>query len=112
MQCEFFALEGLGKLFYTIQLIQKSYNTELEIEGVLLTMYDMRMRLCNQVVEDVRTHVKDLVFETIIPRNVRLSESPSYGVPVIVHDAESKGAISYLNLAQEILERNQMAVTK
>ncbi len=112
VQCEFFALEGLGKLFHTIQLIQKSYNTELEIEGVLLTMYDMRMRLCNQVVEDVRTHVPHLVFETIIPRNVRLSESPSYGVPVIVHDAESKGAISYLNLAQEILEKNHMAVTK
>lgn len=110
VQCEFFALEGLGKLFHTIQLIQKGYNPDLEIEGVLLTMYDMRMRLCNQVVEDVRTHVQDLVFETIIPRNVRISESPSYGIPVIAHDAESKGAISYLNLAQELLERNGMTV--
>jgi len=110
VQCEYFALEGLGKLFYTVQLIQKGYNPELEIEGVLLTMYDMRMRLCNQVVEDVRNHCQELTFETIIPRNVRISESPSFGLPVIAHDAESKGAISYLNLAQEILERNGMNV--
>jgi chromosome partitioning protein len=112
VQCEYFALEGLGKLFYTIQLIQKGYNPELEIEGVLLTMYDMRMRLCNQVVEDVREHCQELTFETIIPRNVRLSECPSFGIPVIAHDAESKGAIAYLNLAQEILEKNGVTVNK
>jgi chromosome partitioning protein len=110
VQCEYFALEGLGKLLHTIRLIQSKLNTELEIEGILLTMYDMRIRLSNQVVEEVKTHFHDLVFNTIIPRNIRLSESPSFGLPVIAHDAESKGAISYLNLAQEILEKNEVAV--
>ncbi|MDA0194054.1 MAG: AAA family ATPase [Bacteroidetes bacterium] len=106
VQCEYFALEGLGKLLNTIKIIQSRLNTELEIEGILLTMYDVRLRLSNQVVEEVRTHFKSMAFETIIPRNVKLSESPSYGEPVIAHDAESKGAISYLNLAREILVNN------
>jgi chromosome partitioning protein len=110
VQCEYFALEGLGKLLHTIKLIQSKLNTELEIEGVLLTMYDMRIRLSNQVVDEVRNHLGDLVFKTIIPRNIRLSESPSFGLPVIAHDAESKGAISYLNLAEEIIEKNALAV--
>ncbi|HXA00549.1 MAG TPA: AAA family ATPase [Cytophagaceae bacterium] len=110
VQCEYFALEGLGKLLHTIRLIQSKLNTELEIEGILLTMYDMRIRLSNQVVDEVKSHFHDLVFNTIIPRNIRLSESPSFGLPVIAHDAESKGAISYLNLAQEILEKNGVAV--
>jgi chromosome partitioning protein len=110
VQCEYFALEGLGKLLHTIRLIQSKLNTELEIEGILLTMYDLRIRLSNQVVDEVKNHFQDLVFNTIIPRNIRLSESPSFGLPVIAHDAESKGAISYLNLAQEILEKNEVAV--
>ncbi len=112
VQCEYFALEGLGKLLHTIKLIQSKLNTELEIEGILLTMYDLRIRLSNQVVEEVRTHFQSLVFETIIPRNIRLSESPSFGLPAIAHDAESKGAVSYLNLAQEILEKNVVAVAR
>ncbi|MHA7101757.1 ParA family protein [Roseivirga pacifica] len=102
VQCEYFALEGLGKLLNTITIIQKRLNSGLEIEGILLTMYDVRLRLSNQVVEEVHTHFKNMVFETIIPRNVKLSESPSFGAPVIVHDAESKGALAYLNLAKEI----------
>lgn len=106
VQCEYFALEGLGKLLNTIKIIQSRLNTELEIEGILLTMYDVRLRLSNQVVEEVRTHFKSIAFDTIIPRNIKLSESPSYGEPVIAHDAESKGAISYLNLAKEILTKN------
>jgi chromosome partitioning protein len=110
VQCEYFALEGLGKLLHTIKLIQSKLNTELEIEGILLTMYDLRIRLSNQVVDEVRTHFQDLVFKTIIPRNIRLSESPSFGLPVIAHDAESKGAISYINLAEEIIEKNALAV--
>lgn len=110
VQCEYFALEGLGKLLNTIKIIQTRLNTELEIEGILLTMYDLRLRLSNQVVEEVKQHFQDIVFETIIPRNIRLSESPSFGVPVIAHDAESKGAISYINLANEILERNGIAL--
>lgn len=112
VQCEYFALEGLGKLLNTIKIIQTRLNPELEIEGILLTMYDLRLRLSNQVVEEVRQHFKTLVFDTIIPRNIRLSESPSFGIPVIAHDAESKGAISYLNLASEIVERNGMAAAK
>ena len=107
VQCEYFALEGLGKLLNTIQIIQKRLNSELEIEGILLTMYDVRLRLSNQVVEDVQSHFKDMVFDTIIPRNVKLSESPSFGVPAIVHDAESKGAMAYLNLAHEIGDRSK-----
>ena len=108
VQCEYFALEGLGKLLNTIKIIQNRLNPELEIEGILLTMYDLRLNLSNQVVQEVRTHFKTMVFNTLIPRNIKLSESPSFGVPAISHDADSKGAISYLNLAKEILERNQV----
>lgn len=105
VQCEYFALEGLGKLLNTIKIIQTRLNPDLTIEGILLTMYDVRLRLSNQVVDDVKTHFKHLVFDTIIPRNIKLSESPSFGLPVIAHDAESKGAISYLNLANEIVKK-------
>lgn len=107
VQCEYFALEGLGKLLNTITIIQKRLNSNLEIEGILLTMYDVRLRLSNQVVEEVQTHFKNMVFQTIIPRNVKLSESPSFGIPAIVHDAESKGALAYLSLAKEIADKNQ-----
>lgn len=106
VQCEYFALEGLGKLLNTIKIVQTRLNPELQIEGILLTMYDVRLRLSNQVVEEVKTHFQDLVFETIIQRNTRLSEAPSFGVSVIMHDATSKGAINYLNLAKEILVKN------
>ena len=106
VQCEYFALEGLGKLLNTIKIVQNRLNTNLEIEGILLTMYDVRLRLSNQVVEEVRTHFTDLVFETIIQRNTRLSEAPSFGISVIMHDASCKGAINYLNLAREILQKN------
>jgi chromosome partitioning protein len=106
VQCEYFALEGLGKLLNTIKIIQTRLNPRLEIEGILLTLYDSRTSLGNQVVEEVRTHFKSIAFNTIIPRNVRLSEAPSFGLPAIVHDAESRGAISYLNLAHEILDKN------
>ncbi len=107
VQCEYFALEGLGKLLNTIKIIQQRLNTTMEIEGILLTMYDLRIRLSNQVVDEVKTHFPNMVFETIIPRNVKLSEAPSFGLPVIAHDAESKGSISYLNLAREIVEKNR-----
>lgn len=106
VQCEYFALEGLGKLLNTIKIIQTRLNQQLEIEGILLTLYDSRTSLGNQVVEEVRTHFQKMTFNTIIPRNVKLSESPSFGLPAIVHDAESKGSISYLNLANEILDKN------
>ncbi len=106
VQCEYFALEGLGKLLNTIKIIQTRLNTKLEIEGILLTMYDVRLNLSNQVVDEVKQHFNKMVFNTLIPRNIKLSESPSFGVPAIVHDAESKGAISYLNLAKEIINNN------
>lgn len=106
VQCEYFALEGLGKLLNTIKIIQTRLNPRLEIEGILLTLYDSRTSLGNQVVEEVRTHFKSIAFNTIIPRNVKLSESPSFGLPAIIHDADSKGAMSYLNLAREILDKN------
>ncbi|MCG8388032.1 MAG: AAA family ATPase [Cytophagales bacterium] len=106
VQCEYFALEGLGKLLNTIKIIQSRLNTYLEIEGILLTMYDVRLRLSNQVVEEVKKHFKSIMFNTIIPRNIKLSESPSFGVPAIAHDAESKGSVSYLNLAREIVDKN------
>lgn len=109
VQCEYFALEGLGKLLNTIKIVQSRLNPDLQIEGILLTMYDVRLRLSNQVVEEVKTHFQDLVFETIIQRNTRLSEAPSFGVSVIMHDATSKGAINYLNLAKEILVKNGLA---
>src|ERR1700744_4738980 len=106
VQCEYFALEGLGKLLNTIKIVQNRLNTALEIEGILLTMYDVRLRLSNQVVEEVRTHFEDMVFDTIIQRNTGLSEAQSFGVSVIMHDATCKGAINYLNLAREIVRKN------
>lgn len=111
VQCEYFALEGLGKLLNTVKIIQNNLNTELQIEGLLLTMYDMRLRLSNQVVEEVKMHFQDLVFDTIIQRNTKLSEAPSFGVAVITHDAESKGAVNYLNLAKELLHKNGLTKT-
>jgi chromosome partitioning protein len=106
VQCEYYALEGLGKLLNTIKIIQSRLNVNLEIEGILLTMYDVRLRLSNQVVEEVNSHFQHIVFKTVVPRNIKLSESPSFGLPAIAYDAESKGSVSYINLAQEILERN------
>ncbi|MBY0347029.1 MAG: AAA family ATPase [Hydrotalea flava] len=108
VQCEFFALEGLGKLLNTVKIVQNRLNPNLQIEGILMTMYDGRLRLCNQVVSEVRRHFDDLVFSTIIHRNTRLSEAPSVGKPVILYDAESKGSVNYLNLAKEILQKNEM----
>lgn len=106
VQCEYFALEGLGKLLNTIKIVQGHFNPELEIEGILLTMYDSRLRLSNQVVEEVKTHFQQMVFDTIISRNTKLGEAPSFGETIIMHDAASKGAINYLNLAREILQKN------
>jgi len=108
VQCEYFALEGLGKLLNTIKIVQSRLNPDLEIEGILLTMFDSRLRLSNQVVEEVRTHFQNMVFDTIIQRNIRLGEAPSFGVSVIMHDASSTGAINYLNLAREILQKNDL----
>ncbi|MBB1192713.1 chromosome partitioning protein ParA [Flavobacterium sp. SOK18b] len=106
IQCEYFALEGLGKLLNTIKSIQKIHNPDLDIEGLLLTMFDSRLRLSNQVVEEVQKHFNDMVFETIIQRNVKLSEAPSFGESIINYDATSKGAVNYLHLAQEIIKKN------
>lgn len=108
VQCEYFALEGLGKLLNTIKIVQTRLNPDLEIEGILLTMYDTRLRLSNQVVEEVKTHFQQMVFDTIIQRNTKLGEAPSFGETIIMHDAFSKGAINYLNLAREILQKNNM----
>ena len=108
VQCEYFALEGLGKLLNTVKIIQNRLNKELEIEGFLLTMFDGRLNLSNQVYEEVKRHFQEMVFETVIQRNVKLSEAPSYGKPVILYDASSKGAINHMNLAREILQRNEM----
>ncbi len=110
IQCEYFALEGLGKLLNTIKSVQKIHNPDLDIEGMLLTMFDSRLRLSNQVVEEVRKHFADMVFDTIIQRNVRLSEAPSYGESIIKYDASSKGAENYLNLAKEMVTRNKEKV--
>ena len=107
IQCEYFALEGLGKLLNTIKSIQKIHNPSLDIEGLLLTMYDSRLRLSNQVVEEVKKHFDKMVFKTIIQRNVRLGEAPSYGESIISYDAGSKGANNYLSLAQELIEKNE-----
>ncbi len=107
IQCEYFALEGLGKLLNTIKSVQKIHNPALDIEGLLLTMYDSRLRLSNQVVDEVKKHFDAMVFKTIIQRNVRLSEAPSYGESIISYDAGSKGANNYLSLAQELIEKNQ-----
>lgn len=108
VQCEFFALEGLGKLLNTIKIVQSRLNMALEIEGILMTMYDGRLRLCNQVVSEVRRHFEEIVFNTIIHRNSKLSEAPSVGKPVILYDGNSKGSTNYLNLAKEILQKNNM----
>jgi chromosome partitioning protein len=108
VQCEFFALEGLGKLLNTIKIVQNRLNTNLQIEGILMTMYDGRLRLCNQVVNEVRRHFEDMVFTTIIHRNSKLSEAPSFGKPVILYDSDCKGAINYLNLAKEVLQKNNL----
>ena len=108
VQCEYFALEGLGKLLNTIKIIQGRLNKRLEIEGILLTMYDTRLRLANQVVEEVKMHFQELVFDTVIHRNTRLSEAPSYGETIIMHDASSKGAVNYLNFAREVLQKNDL----
>ncbi|WP_272150403.1 ParA family protein [Tenacibaculum aiptasiae] len=106
IQCEYFALEGLGKLLNTIKSVQKIHNPDLDIEGLLLTMFDSRLRLSNQVVEEVKKHFSSMVFETIVHRNIRLSEAPSYGESIISYDATSKGAVNYLNLANEIINKN------
>jgi chromosome partitioning protein len=108
VQCEYFALEGLGKLLNTIKIVQTQLNPRLEVEGILLTMYDTRLRLANQVVEEVRIHFQDLVLNTVIHRNTRLGEAPSFGETIIIHDATCKGSVNYLNLAREILQRNEM----
>ena len=108
VQCEYFALEGLGKLLNTIKIVQNRLNTALEIEGFLLTMYDARLRLSNQVVDEVKKHFQQMVFETIVPRNIKLSEAPSFGKPVLMYDVNSSGAVNYLNLGREILQRNEM----
>lgn len=110
VQCEYFALEGLGKLLNTIKIVQQRLNPDLDIEGILLTMFDSRLRLSKQVVEEVKTHFQQMVFNTIISRNTRLGEAPSFGETIIMHDASSSGAINYLNLAREILQKNGMTI--
>jgi chromosome partitioning protein len=112
VQCEYFALEGLGKLLNTIKIVQSRLNPDLEIEGILLTMYDSRLRLSNQVVEEVKTHFQQMVFDTIIQRNTKLGEAPSFGQTIIMHDASSKGSVNYLNLAREILQKNNLTKIK
>jgi chromosome partitioning protein len=106
VQCEYFALEGLGKLLNTIKIVQSRLNTELDIEGLLLTMFDPRLRLSNNVVDEVKMHFQTMMFDTIIQRNTRLGEAPSHGETIIMHDASCKGSINYLNLAREILQKN------
>ena len=108
VQCEYFALEGLGKLLNTIKIVQTRLNKDLDIEGILLTMYDSRLRLSKQVVKEVKTHFQKMVFKTLINRNTKLGEAPSFGETAIMHDATSTGAINYLNLAREILQKNDM----
>ena len=112
VQCEFFALEGISKLLNTIKIVQMKFNDDLEIEGFVLTMYDTRLKLANQVVEEVRQHFDTMVFKTIIQRNVTLSEAPSHGVPVLLYDAESKGSLSHLLLAKELLQKNNLSIEK
>jgi len=112
VQCEYFALEGLGKLLNTIKIVQTRINTALQIEGILMTMYDGRLRLSNQVVEEIKNHFIDLVFNTIIHRNTRLGEAPSFGKPALMYDADSTGAVNYLNLAKEILQKNNLTKIK
>ena len=112
VQCEYFALEGLGKLLNTIKIIQSRLNPALEIEGFLLTMYDSRLNLSNQVYDEVKHHFQEMVFDTVIKRNIKLSEAPSYGKPAVLYDANSIGAVSYLNLAREVLQNNGMTKLK
>lgn len=112
VQCEYFALEGLGKLLNTIKIIQTKLHPELEIEGFLLTMFDSRLNLSNQVMEEVKKHFQEMVFESVIQRNIKLSEAPSYGQPAILYDATSKGAASYMNLARELLQNNGLTRLK
>jgi chromosome partitioning protein len=106
VQCEYFALEGMGKLLNTIKIVQSNLNPSLDIEGILLTMYDIRLRLSNQVVEEVKTHFQQMVFDTVIHRNTKISEAPSFGKTIIMYDVAGKGATNYLNLAREILQKN------
>jgi len=108
VQCEYFALEGLGKLLNTIKIVQSRLNHDLDIEGILLTMYDSRLRLSKQVVKEVKSHFQKMVFKTVINRNTKLGEAPSFGETAIMHDATSTGAVNYLNLAREILQKNNM----
>lgn len=112
VQCEYFALEGLGKLLNTIKIVQTRINTQLQIEGILMTMYDGRLRLSNQVVEEIKNHFGELVFNTIIHRNTKLGEAPSFGKPALMYDADSTGAVNYLNLAKEILQKNNLTRIK
>lgn len=112
VQCEYFALEGLGKLLNTIKIVQTRINPSLEIEGILMTMYDGRLRLSNQVVEEIKNHFDALVFNTIIHRNTKLGEAPSFGKPALMYDADSTGAVNYLNLAKEILQKNDLTKIK
>ena len=112
VQCEYFAMEGLGKLLNTVKIIQTRLNPSLQIEGFLLTMYDLRLRLSNQVVDELKGHFQSMVFETLIPRNVRLGEAPSFGKPALLYDATSIGSVSYLNLAKELLAKNNLPETK
>lgn len=107
VQCEYFALEGLGKLLNTIKITEQRFAPNIKIEGFLFTMYDLRTRLANQVVEEVKRHFGSMVFETMIPRNVKLSEAPSHGMPVVLYDPTSPGAVSYTNLASELIRRNE-----
>lgn len=111
VQCEYFALEGLGKLLNTIKIIQSRLNPELQIEGFLLTMYDSRLNLSNQVYDEVKRHFQNMVFDTVIQRNIRLSEAPSYGKPALLYDATSKGAVNHLSLAKELIEKNAVTAT-
>ncbi|MEM6804268.1 MAG: AAA family ATPase [Bacteroidota bacterium] len=112
VQCEYFALEGLAKLLNTIRIVQSGLNNGLAIEGILLTMYDQRLKIGSQVIDEVRKHFQHLVFQTIVHRNTRLSEAPSYGQPVLAFDAKCKGAVNYMNLAKEILTKNELALNK
>ncbi len=107
VQCEYFALEGISKLLNTIKIIKKRLNPDLQIEGFLLTMYDARLRLANQIYDEMKRHFQELVFKTVITRNVKISEAPSHGMPVILYDADSKGARCHLALAKEILKKNE-----
>jgi len=112
VQCEYFALEGLGKLLNTIKIVQTKINTKLKIEGILMTMYDGRLRLSNQVVDEIKNHFGGLVFNTLLHRNTKLGEAPSFGKPVILYDADCSGAVNYLNLAREILQKNNLTKIK